>query len=94
MKINISERAQLEIELIQGWYDKVKDGLGESFLQDLNERLEKISLFPTSFQQISNSGIRQTLLKRFPYHIIYVNEKDKIIILSIYHVKRKEEDWN
>lgn len=94
MQIIISERAQLETELIQNWYDEIEDGLGEKFLQDMNSRLEKICLFPMSFQKISEGGIRQTLLKRFPYHIIYSIEKDEIIILSIYHVKREEEDWN
>ncbi len=94
MQIIISERAQIEIELIQNWYDEIKYGLGGDFLQDINDRLEKINSFPMSFQKISDSGIRQTLLKRFPYHVIYSIEKNEIIILSIYHTKREEEDWN
>ena len=33
MQITISERAQLETELIQNWYDEIEVGLGEKFLQ-------------------------------------------------------------
>jgi len=94
MQITVSERAQLETELIQNWYDEIEKGLGEKFLEEINNSLEQICLFPMSFQKISDKGIRQTLLKRFPYHIIYYFKNDEIIILSVYHVKREEEDWN
>jgi hypothetical protein len=52
------------------WYEIQLDGLGESFLDELEAGYVKIVANPSYYSFLKN-GFRRMLLKRFPYIIIY-----------------------
>ena len=38
-------------------------------------------------------GIRRSLVKRFPYGVLYVEEGDSLYILAVMHIRRLPGFW-
>ncbi len=70
--------AESDIESAYVWYENVKIGLGEQFLNELVVYYEKLMHNPIAFKWV-NKNYRQAILSRFPYVIIYkVVESDVV----------------
>lgn len=71
------------------WYEEKLIGLGDDFLITLENAYRKISENPTHFSFIdSNKEIRDYLLPRFPFLIVYRIKNDTIEIITIHHAKK------
>jgi len=69
-----------------GYYENISPGLGERFLEQLRLVFKSISLYPTNFGYIDlKKGLRDKLLKVFPYSVIYEVEDDIVSIVSIFN---------
>jgi toxin ParE1/3/4 len=79
--------ARLELDESIAWYDAQQPGLGVQFAAQIENLLERISDSPQQFRLIRNE-IRRAVSTRFPYTVHYLAEKDRIVILAIFHVKR------
>lgn len=79
--------ARLELDKSIAWYDAQQRGLGLEFASEIENLIKRISDSPQQFRRIRNE-IRRAVLTRFPYTIQYITEKDRIVVLAIFHVKR------
>lgn len=52
------------------WYELQKKGLGELFLEELDENYRKLQSFPTAYSNKEHK-YRQLNLKKFPYVIVF-----------------------
>lgn len=90
MKYRIVVRPEAENDLKEAyfWYEDKRQGLGYDFLLHVDAGLNFIvrnpNIHPTEYK-----GIRRHLIKRFPYKIIYLVEKEKLIVLAVFHGKRR-----
>jgi len=90
--IEFIEAAKLDFKDTFQWYESKIIGLGDEFVHSLNSAVKKIRANP--FQcQLQYGEIRKTLLKRFPYQVIYLIEGDKIIVLGVIHSSRDPIIW-
>ena len=64
--------------------------LASDFLDRIEEAKESILNTPKGFV-VKYSKVRTVLLKQFNYHIYYIIEEDKIVLLAILHAKSGEE---
>ena len=64
--------------------------LAEDFLNRIEETKQIILNTPKGFV-VKYSKVRTILLKQFDYHIYYIIEENKIIILAILHAQSGEE---
>ena len=64
--------------------------LAEDFLNRIEETKQIILNTPKGFV-VKYSKVRTILLKQFDYHIYYIIEENKIIILAILHAQSREE---
>ncbi len=89
MKYRVIIRPEAEDDLKEAflWYEDKSKGLGFEFLSQVEAGLKFIEENPKIFSA-EYKGTRKHLIKRFPYKIIYLVEKDKIVILAITHSKR------
>jgi plasmid stabilization system protein ParE len=62
------------------------------FLDDVQQRIDTLCEYPKSGTQIAPS-LRRMLLHRFPFSIIYSEEPDAIVIVSIAHHRRRPGYW-
>ncbi|WP_126340430.1 type II toxin-antitoxin system RelE/ParE family toxin [Kaistella jeonii] len=64
--------------------------LAEDFLDRIEEAKIKIQNTPNGFQ-IQYLSVRTILLRQFAYHIYYIVEDYKIIILAVLHAQSGEK---
>ena len=84
-----------DIEDAFDYYHRISPRLARQFLKRIREAQNHISKYPESFE-VKYKEVRTVLLKQFPYHIHYlVDEKRKlIIILAVVHAYRKPKDYS
>ena len=61
--------------------------LGYDFLLQIDAAVRFIEENPT-IHQIVFKGTRKHLIRRFPYKVIYLVERENIIVLAVIHGKR------
>jgi hypothetical protein len=82
----ISSRAQKEISESWNWYEDRQPGLGDRFVKEVINRISEIELYPERYPNRYKT-YKETLIKTFPYLIIYrINKRKKIIrVVSVFH---------
>ena len=83
----LKEEALADITEIANWYNEKRSGLGKEFLDELELCIKKIKTNPQLYQ-VQKKEIRQAILNRFPYLIMFEIEGNEIIVYSIIHGKR------
>lgn len=69
------------------WYEEQKQGLGESFLSELDNCYRKISSHPDHYGKIKKN-FRQVAVKRFPFVVVYEILKKEVVVFAVFHTKR------
>ncbi len=90
--VSFHENADAEMMEAAQYYENRAFGLGASFLDAVEEAVDKVSAEPEAYQLVGNE-VRQKLLQRFPYSILYVVGDDRIRILAVPHHKRRPGYW-
>lgn len=90
MKYKVIVRPEAEDDLKEAfsWYEDKRIGLGYDFLLQVDAVINFINGNP-EIHPIEYKGTRKHLIKKFPYKIIYLVEKEKIIILAVIQGKRR-----
>ena len=68
------------------YFFSIKPKLAEDFLDRIEEAKHSILNLPKGFV-MKYSKVRTKLLKQFDYHIYYIIEENKIIILAVLHAQ-------
>jgi toxin ParE1/3/4 len=91
-KISIHEAAEIELNDAADFYDIACMNLGNVFIDEVQRTIKKISEFPEA-APIIRGQIRQKLIAKFPYSVIYSVHLDGIRILAFAHQKRRPFYW-
>lgn len=86
-KIEIRPFAALEIIEAYDWYELQQEGLGLKFLSDLDFFYSTLLINPYIYSYFENP-VRQGLLKKFPYQVVYEILDEKIIVYSVFMAKQ------
>jgi len=83
-----------EAELLNAvdYYEDCQPGLGHDFALEVSLSIERILLYPEAWPEV-DKDIRRTLLKRFPYGLLYSVIKEKVVILAIMNLHREPGYW-
>jgi plasmid stabilization system protein ParE len=74
------------------YYEAQEPGLGDAFLDDIEQALSSIQQFPQLWS-VYNGEYRRYLLKRFPYGLVYRIDEARILIVAVAHLHRKPGYW-
>jgi toxin ParE1/3/4 len=90
--------AQADEELVQAaaWYEEQREGLAEAFLHQVKRTMNRIHQNPKWFPKVdvpSRSVVRRAPVSGFPYSIVYCELADEILVLAVYHAKRRPGYW-
>jgi plasmid stabilization system protein ParE len=92
----LSQLASDDLTDIIGWYknQEVK-GLDKRFIEALSNVLKRIETNPQLFPLIHPPYIRKSLLRIFPYKVLYyVDDKTKEVhIIAVVHQSRDPKIW-
>lgn len=91
-KIIVRREAQLEAREAFDYYEEISEGLGFEFMRSLDAAIQSVKRNPLAYQKI-HKNVRRTLLRKFPYALLYIAEENSIVIIACFHQKRSEIDW-
>ncbi|MEQ1676871.1 MAG: type II toxin-antitoxin system RelE/ParE family toxin [Chitinophagaceae bacterium] len=83
-RLEVKEEALQDIAEAMQWYKPKAVNLDTKFLAAVEEGFNRILLNPFAFKKIYKS-FRQTGVRTFPYVIVYTQEKDTVIIISVFN---------
>jgi plasmid stabilization system protein ParE len=92
MKLHFHPEAALELEEAVFYYEECQAGLGKQLSHEIKSATHLILAHPQAWTIIENN-IRRTLVRRFPYGLLYSFTKDEIYILAVMHLKREPNYW-
>ncbi len=87
-------RAEAEADLAdaRSWYEQRENGLGDKFLERVEESLEQIDRLPESHRIVYRS-IRRAQVRRFPFLVYYSIVAGGVVVLGIVHSHRDPKVW-
>jgi plasmid stabilization system protein ParE len=94
--VSISEEADAEMVAAARWYERHRAGLGTDFLAAVDTTVAAIAEAPgigSSVPGISDASIRRRPVRRFPYHVVYLELPDRLQILAFAHDRRRPAYW-
>ena len=92
MTVRFRSEAASDVVLAREWYDAQRPGLGEDFVQSLEQIMDLISDLPEAFPEIA-VGLRRALLGRFPYAVYYRLDGDLVDVIACLHTRRSPSRW-
>ncbi|NDJ25657.1 type II toxin-antitoxin system RelE/ParE family toxin [Nostoc sp. B(2019)] len=81
-----------ELNEAHSWYESQKPGLGDEFLDCVDETVNRISQMPESYV-IVYGDIRRAVVRRFPYAVYYRIVSSRVIVTAIFHGRRDPKSW-
>ena len=84
--------AREELNEAAAFYEASVPGLGKAFLDDVERAIETVGQSPGIGASIGR-GFRKSILRRFPFTIVYAQRDDEIVIVAIAHQRRRPGYW-
>ena len=92
-KITFHEEADSEVHEAALYYEERATELGLAFLNEIEKSSQRVLANPMAYQRVAEE-VRQALVARFPYSILYVIEADEHIrVIAVAHLKRRPGYW-
>jgi plasmid stabilization system protein ParE len=86
-RLIISSLAQNQLTESSNWYEEQTLGLGERFAEIIYNNLNKISKDPEIYKK-TKRNLREFVVDKFPFIIVYEYYDDTINIVHIFHTSR------
>lgn len=91
-KLSFRKEAEKDIEVIYQWYESKRDGLGEKFLDCLDEAVSRLRI-NSKIYPIVNKNVRRAFTERFPYGIFYIENEKSVIVIAVMHARKNPTTW-
>jgi toxin ParE2 len=92
MLIRFLEIAEIELDEAIQYYNYEVAGLGDGFLTEVLDTLDRIARFPEAWHPCSKRT-RRCQTRRFPYGIIYQIRKAEILVIAVANLHREPDYW-
>ncbi len=97
MILKLHRRAEAEIREATAWYGSKAEGLDRKFLGAVHDALEELESYPQRFAKLEtlaeDAPFRRTLLKGFPYLIVYEVFENEVFVYAVAHASRRPNYW-
>lgn len=81
-----------EVDEAYTWYESQQLGLGDEFLDCIDEMLDRICQMPES-DPVVYRDVRRSVVRRFPYAVYYRIVSSRVIVTAIFHGSRDSTAW-
>lgn len=93
MKYSFHPLARKELFEAIDYYNECQDTLGIEFAKEVYKAIQLILQFPQAWSHLSKNT-RRCITNRFPYGIIYQEERDGIIIIAVMQLNKEPKYWH
>ena len=91
-RLIIRPEAETEMAEAFDWYEDRVPGLGSDFLLSVDAVIHAILRHPQRHPRV-HRVVRRTLIRRFPYEVFFVEDEERVVVLSVFHAKRNPKRW-
>lgn len=96
-RVRFEDEAEAEYRAAGRWYEERRAGLGLDFLDTVDATIDHILKSPLAGAPVRQLPpdllVRRVPVKRFPYHVVYLETNRTIRILAVAHDRRKPGYW-
>lgn len=92
MPVVLCPDASRDAEEARNYFETSSTGLGQVFLDRLNEVLVGISDMPELYGDVWQ-GVRAARLRKFTYVVYYRVHNDRVEVLAVMHGSRDSSTW-
>ena len=98
MRVELHPEARGEIRAAALWYETQRVQLGDDFLTEVSQALNRIADAPLSFPVWPNVTetavlVRMATVHRFPYLVAFELHAERALVLAVAHAKRLPLYW-
>jgi plasmid stabilization system protein ParE len=86
--VRYKRAASAEVEAAISWYAQPEINQASAFVRDLERTEAHLRAQPALYQQVEGD-IRRAVLRRFPYSLFYLIEREQVIVLACMHQHQK-----
>jgi plasmid stabilization system protein ParE len=96
-RVGFEDEAEAEYRAAGRWYEERRVGLGLEFIDAVDAAIDQIARLPHAGTPVRRLPpdllVRRAPVKRFPYHVVYLEMETTIRVLAIAHERRKPGYW-
>ena len=92
MKYSFHPEAEAEFVQAIDYYEDCEAGLGYDFAVEVYSAIERIMAHPKAWP-ILEEDMRRSLVRRFPFGIIYAAIDEELFIVAVMHLHRDPDYW-
>jgi len=92
LPVVLRPEASRDAEEVRDHFDSLRTGLGQTFLDRLNEALARIGTMPELYGVVWRN-VRALRLRQFTYVVYYRVHDDCVEVLAVMHGSRDASDW-
>ena len=96
LPLRISREADAEMAEAARWYERNRAELGLEFLAAVDAAVARIEENPrigSLTPGVDDEDIRRVFVRRFPYHVVYIELPDRLQVLAVAHDRRRPAYW-
>jgi toxin ParE1/3/4 len=96
--VELHPEARAEVRAAALWYEERSPGLGDQFVERVNEVLHRLEATSTLHPiwpgtEAAPTPIRKALLEQFPYLVAFELHAERVLVLAVAHAKRQPLYW-
>lgn len=84
--------AEIEFREAIEYYESREEGLGFDFAHEVYSAIGRAAEHPRAWP-VLDRDIRRCQTRRFPYGVLYSQEKNGIYVLAVMHLHRQPDYW-
>jgi plasmid stabilization system protein ParE len=92
MDYSFHPAAEAELNDAIDYYESIQTGLGIDLAEEVAQAVARAVKFPQAWSFI-RKPVRRSLVKRFPYGVLYVAQTNSIFILAVMNLHREPDYW-
>ena len=92
MNFRFHPEAELEFLEAVEYYEEVETGLGQEFALEVYAAIQRAVSYPKAWPELEDE-VRRSLVRRFPYGVLYFEEDEYVLVLAVMHLHRDPEYW-
>jgi plasmid stabilization system protein ParE len=98
VRVELHPEARAEVRAAAFWYEERRPGLGDRFVERVNEVLQRLEEAPTLYPVWPGTEgapvpIHKAVLDQFPYLVAFELHTENVLILAVAHAKRQPLYW-
>lgn len=92
MSFRFHPEAETELSEAVQYYENVEPGLGQDFAVEAYTAIQRAVAHPQAWT-ILEGEIRRSLVRRFPYGILYAEDNGGVLVIAVMHLHRMPGYW-